>query len=60
MAQTVKESAVLETQICSLSREDLLEKGMLPTRVILPGEIHEQSRLAGYSPWGHKESDMTE
>lgn len=60
MAQTVKESAMLETQICSLSQEDLLEKRMLPTRVFLPGEIHEQRRLAGYSPWGHKESDMTE
>ena len=28
--------------------------------VFLPGESHEQRRLAGYSPWGHKESDMTE
>ena len=26
----------------------------------MPGESHEQSSLAGYSPWGHKESDMTE
>ena len=26
----------------------------------LPGEFHEQRRLAGYSPWGHKESDTTE
>ena len=24
-----------------------------------PGEYHGQ-RLVGYSPWGHKESDMTE
>ena len=27
---------------------------------ILPGESHGQKSLAGYSPWGHKESDMTE
>ena len=32
----------------------------LPTPVFLPGEFHGQRRLAGYSPWGHKESDMAE
>ena len=32
----------------------------LPTPVFLPGEFHRQRRLAGYSPWGHKESDTTE
>ena len=31
-----------------------------PTPVILPGEFHEQSSLAGYNPWGCKESGMTE
>ena len=31
-----------------------------PTAVFLPGKFHEQRNLAGYSPWGHKESDMTE
>ena len=31
-----------------------------PTPVILPGEFHGQRSLAGYSPWGHKESDTTE
>ena len=30
------------------------------TPVFLPGESHGQRRLAGYSPWGHKELDMTE
>ena len=30
-----------------------------PTAVFLPGESHEKKRLAGYSPWGHKESDTT-
>ena len=31
-----------------------------PTPVFLPGKSHGQMSLAGYSPWGHKESDMTE
>ena len=31
-----------------------------PTPVFLPGESHGQRSLAGYSPRGHKESDMTE
>ena len=30
------------------------------TPVLLPGKSHEQRSLIGYSPWGHKESDMTE
>ena len=31
-----------------------------PTSPFLPGEFHGQRSLAGYSSWGHKESDMTE
>ena len=31
-----------------------------PTPVFLPGKSQGQRSLAGYSPWGHKESDMTE
>ena len=31
-----------------------------PTPVFLPGESHGQRSLVGYSPKGHKESDMTE
>ena len=30
-----------------------------PTPVFLPGEPHGQRSLAGYSPWGHKESDTS-
>ena len=30
------------------------------TPVFLPGELHGQRNLVGYSPWGRKESDMTE
>ena len=32
----------------------------LPTPVFLPGKFHGQRSLVGYSPWGRKESDMTE
>ena len=31
-----------------------------PTLVFLPRKFHRQRSLAGYSPWGHKESDTTE
>ena len=30
-----------------------------PTWVFLPGESHGQRSLEGYSPWDHKESDIT-
>ena len=32
---------------------------MPTTAVFLPGESQGQGCLTGYSPWGHKESDMT-
>ena len=32
----------------------------LSTPVFFPGESHRQRSLVGWSPWGHKESDMTE
>ena len=28
--------------------------------LFLPGKSHGQRNLAGYSPWGHKDSDMIE
>ena len=43
----------------SLGQEDPLEEEMQPTPVFLPGESHGQRSLAGYSLWGHKESDTT-
>ena len=52
--------AVQETIIQSLGWEDPLEKGMATPPVFLPGESHGQSSLAGYSPLGHKESDVIE
>ena len=44
----------------SLSREDPLRRAWQLTPVFLPRESHGQRSLVGYSPWGHKESDMTE
>ena len=32
----------------------------LPTPVFLPGKLHGQKSMAGYSPWDHKELDLTE
>ena len=32
----------------------------LPTAVFLPGEFYGWRSLVGCSPWGHKQSDMTE
>ena len=31
-----------------------------PAPVLLPGKSHARRSLVGCSPWGHKESDMTE
>ena len=35
-------------------------RSWLAALVFLPGESHGQRSMAGYSPWGHKELDMTE
>ena len=40
--------------------EDPLEEEMATTPVFLPGESHGQRNLVGYSPWDHKELDLTE
>ena len=36
------------------------ERKQHPTPVLWPGKLYGQRSLVGYSPWGHKESDMTE
>ena len=41
-------------------RKSLWIREWLPTPVLLPEKSHGQRSLAGYSPWGHKESDTTE
>ena len=47
-------------QVRSLGWEDPLEEGMATHSRFLPGESHGQRSLAGYSPRGRKELDMTE
>ena len=41
-------------------REDPWRMKWKPTPVILPVKSYGQRSLAGYSPWGHKDLDMTE
>ena len=57
LSQTVKNLPVMQE---ILSQEDSLEMGIVPNPVVLLGESHGQRGLMGYSPWGHKESDLTE
>ena len=48
---------------CSFSpwvRKTPWRRSQQPTAVFLPGKFHGQRSLAGYSPWGCKESDTTE
>ena len=60
MAQSVKNlPAMQETQVQSLGQEDPVEKGMATLSSILASEIPRKKSLAGYSPWGHVESDTT-
>ena len=40
--------------------KSLWRREQLPTPVLLPGEFYGQRSLAGYNPWGSKESNMTE
>ena len=60
VAQAVKSlPAILETQVRSLGQEDPLEKEMVTHSSILAWKkSHRWSSLWGYSPWGHKESDL--
>ena len=46
-----------ETQVPFLSRVDPLEKEMATHSSILAWKTYGERSLAGYSPWGHKESD---
>ena len=41
------------------ARKILWRRKWQPTPVFLPGKSHGQRRLAGYSPGGHKESNVT-
>ena len=49
-----------ETWVQSVGQEDPLEKETVTHSSILPGESHGWRSLEGYSPWGRKESNVTE
>ena len=49
-----------ETQVQSLGWEDPLEQKIVTNYSILAWKFHGQRSLRGYSPWGRKESEMTE
>ena len=51
--------AMQEMQIRSMDQEDPLEEGMTTHSSILAWEIPLTEEPGGYSPWSHKESDMT-
>ena len=46
-------------QVWSLGGEEPWRRKWQPTPIFLPGAFHGQRSLAGYSPWGCKEMDMT-
>ena len=61
VAQTVKRlPTIQETGVRSLGREDLLEKEMATRSSTLAWKIPWTAEPDSYSPWGGKESDMTE
>ena len=61
VAQTVKNlPAMQEIWVCSLGREDSLEKGMTTHFSIPAWRIPWTRNLADYSPWGPKKLDTTE
>ena len=64
MTQRVKNPPAMqdtqETWVLSLGWKDSLEKEMAIHSSILAWEIPWTGRLAGYSPQGLRESDMTE
>ena len=49
-----------ETWVRSMGQKDPTPVFWQLTPVFLPGEFHGKWSLAGYSPWGRKELDMTE
>ena len=63
VAQRVKEKSPCNTGdpgFGSLVGRILWRREWLPIPVYLPGELYGERSLAGYSPWGQKESDTTE
>ena len=55
-----KESSCLCRRRWFLHQEDHLEKEMAPTPILLPGKSFGQRSLAGYSSWGHRETQLSD
>ena len=49
-----------ETQVCSLSWEEPMEKEMEPSPVVSPGKFCGQRSLVGYNLWCLNKLNMTE
>ena len=61
VAQMVKHlPAMQETGVWFLVGKIPWRRKWQSTPALLPGKSHGRRSLTGYSPWGHKESDMTE
>ena len=56
----IRLSIYLATLDIRLFLDILWKREWQSTPVFLPGEFHGQRSVADDSPWGHKESDMTE
>ena len=52
--------AIMNSLLLIKNRSVMWRRKWHPTPVLLPGKSHGWRRLVGCSPWGHKESDMTE
>ena len=46
--------------ILGLTKKILQRRKWQPSTICLPKTVHGQRSLAGYSPWGRKESDINE
>ena len=55
----IREMQIKSTMRCHLTlvRMALIK---MSTPLFLPGSLHGQCTLVGYSPWDYKKSDMTE
>ena len=60
MGLVQEDSSYCKDTSCPYVRKVPWRREWQHTRVFLPGEFHEQRSLVDYSPWGHKEWDMTE
>ena len=67
MLQFMRSQRVGHDWVTELNRTEWVKVGKIPWRrkwqptpVLLPGKSHGWRSLAGYSPWGCKESDTTE